>query len=84
MIYFSLVFSEREGSNLGMNCSVKTINECSSFICCRNWKLYSRESWRLKEEEDKIAFLSESCILPEACYTTLPLLKVSVWCKASL
>ncbi|XP_077029561.1 uncharacterized protein LOC143693326 [Agelaius phoeniceus] len=50
----------------------------------RNWKLYSLQSKRLKEEEDKIVFLIESCILPEACDTTLPLLRVSVWCKASL
>lgn len=90
MIYFSLVvFSAQEGSNLGLNCSdgdelTGTISESNSFICCRNWKLYSLQSKRLKEEEDKIVFLIESCILTEACDTTLPLLRVSVWCKASL
>lgn len=66
---FLLLFSTQEGSNLGMNCSVKTMSECNSFICCRNWKLYSDQSRRLKEEEDKVVFLIKSCILPEACDT---------------
>lgn len=84
MYFFLVIFSAQEGSNLGMNCSVKTMSECHSFICCRNWKLYSHQSRRLKEEEDKIVFLIKICILPKACDTTLPLLRVSVWGKASL